>query len=76
MSVYVDGLKRRGWVLHRKMVKSAHLTADTLDELHEFARLIGLRPEWYQDHRSHPHFDVTAKYWSLAVRHGATHRGR
>lgn len=48
-----------------------HLAADTLDELHAFARRLGLRREWFQDGR-HPHYDLTTKRMALkAERCGA-----
>lgn len=36
MAVYTDG---------------EHLMADTLEELHDFAKSIGLNPKWFQDHK-------------------------
>ena len=42
--IYTDGL---------------HLVADTEAELHEFAMRIGLKREWYQRHKRHPHYDLT-----------------
>lgn len=36
-----------------------HLVSDTsLEELHQFARSIGLKRKWFQDGR-HPHYDLT-----------------
>jgi hypothetical protein len=35
-----------------------HLSADTLDELHSFAKECGLKMEWFQNHHKHPHYDV------------------
>ncbi len=46
MTVYTDGV---------------HLVADTLDELHKFAQAMGLKREWFQNHRRHPHYDLTTK---------------
>ena len=48
-----------------------HLTSDTsLEELEEFARQIGLRPEWRHDaHR--PHYDVFGKMIDRAREAGA-----
>lgn len=37
-----------------------HLTADTECELHSFAESIGLKREWFQNHR-HKHYDLTTK---------------
>lgn len=49
---------------------SAHLTADTLDELHAFAARLGLRREWFQP-RSHPHYDLTPGKHARALQLGA-----
>ena len=37
-----------------------HLIADTLEELHAFAREMGLKPEWFQQKRL-KHYDLTTK---------------
>lgn len=37
-----------------------HLVADSLEELHRFARGIGLRKSWFQDKRL-PHYDLTTQ---------------
>lgn len=37
-----------------------HLIADSEAELHEFAKKIGLKREWFQDRR-HKHYDLTTK---------------
>jgi hypothetical protein len=72
MTVYIDELKR--WApssaISIFLNGSAHLTADTLDELHAFAASIGLRRAWFQDHRV-PHYDLTTKHHAAALRAGA-----
>ena len=55
MTIYTDG---------------THLTADTLDELHQFAKSIGLKREWFQDHR-HPHYDLKGSKRRAAIDAGA-----
>jgi len=49
-----------------------HIISDaSLEELHVFARKIGLKRQWFQNHR-HPHYDTTTKRKSrLAVENGA-----
>lgn len=71
MSVYVDEL--RVWPSRITCFRngSCHLTADTLDELHAFARRLGLRREWFQDHPIAPHYDLTASRRELALQRGA-----
>ncbi len=69
--VYVDSLRVYGngkgyW----KARKSCHLIADSLEELMAFAKLIGLRKEWFQP-KSSPHFDLTERRRKFAVSKGA-----
>lgn len=51
---------------------TGHLVSDSsLDELHLFAKSIGLRREWFQDKRI-PHYDLTtARIRARAVGNGA-----
>lgn len=73
MTVYVDDLKVWGNAKHRCFAAgSAHLTADTLDELHAFAAHLGLKREWFQDHFV-PHYDLSPKRHAAALRLGATY---
>lgn len=47
---------------------------DDREELHQFAKKLGLKRAWFQDHRSNPvfwHYDLTKNKRQLAVRHGA-----
>lgn len=48
-----------------------HLVADTFKELHEFAVLIGLKKEWFQNNSKHPHYDLMGSKRMLAVNNGA-----
>jgi hypothetical protein len=50
---------------------SAHLTADTLEELHAFAKRLGLKREWFQEHWSAPHYDLTPGKRARALELGA-----
>lgn len=48
-----------------------HLIADDECELHTFAQSIGLKREWFQNHR-HGHYDLTTKRKrDEAIRRGA-----
>jgi Protein of unknown function (DUF4031) len=82
MTVYADDASipaeaRNGARVHR--CRWSHLTADTQDELHEFAARLGLRREWFQPGRPRGdgtpspfwHYDVTAGKRALAIRMGA-----
>lgn len=81
MAVYVDDADipaevRNGSRIHRS--RWSHLTADTQDELHEFAARLGLRREWFQpgrpiDGQPSPfwHYDVTSPKRAQALALGA-----
>lgn len=76
MTVYIDRLAscvpNRSW----RWAAACHLFADSEDELHDFARRLGLRRAWFQAHRFLPHYDLTAGRRSHAVRLGAVEVGR
>lgn len=66
MAVYVDN-ERIAW----KGKQWCHLVADTLPELHDFARQLGLRRAWFQERASYPHYDVTTAVRGRALGMGA-----
>ncbi|WGG50468.1 DUF4031 domain-containing protein [Rugamonas sp. DEMB1] len=47
-----------------------HLVADSLDELHNVARRLGLKKEWFQANASYPHYDVTSQTRARALELG------
>ena len=75
--VYVDRLQR---TKHNKYTAYnyyafCHLTADSLEELLEFADKLELRGEWLQESRSGiAHFDITLNKRKLALKLGAIER--
>jgi hypothetical protein len=73
VSCYVDGLANRGWKLRGHSVRSCHLIADSLNELHEMARAIGMKREWFQapPQASLPHYDLTAPRRAEALNRGS-----
>lgn len=64
MTVYVDALFSTVPCKRWPYRHACHLTADTFDELHRFARQqLGLQHAWYQPHPGTPalcHYDLTA----------------
>lgn len=65
--IYVDDLQ-----LHPGKGRWCHMATDgPLEELHELARRLGLKPEWFQDHKRCPHYDLTPAKRVTAVRLGA-----
>lgn len=70
--IYVDQYPE--WICGKdtKWYKGGHLFGTDLDELHKFAKSIGLRREWYQG-KGFPHYDLTASKRALAIQGGATH---
>lgn len=67
MSLYVDDelIPWRGKLW-------CHLVADTLPELHAFARRLGLREAWFQSKSAYPHYDVTVSVRDRALTMGAS----
>lgn len=70
MGVYVDDIrlvvKNRYW----PYAKACHLVADTIRELHIFARRLSLRRDWFQTNNI-PHYDLTENKRDQALRFGA-----
>lgn len=49
-----------------------HLVAKDVDILHNVARIIGLKPEWFQDKTGKPHYDIKGQIMrNRAIRLGA-----
>lgn len=63
--VYVDN----AFIPHGRL-KMCHMSADTIEELHEMADAIGLNREWFRDKKI-PHYDVSLSKRSLAISKGA-----
>ena len=36
-----------------------HMTSNDINTLHEIAKHIGLKREWFQDKPGHPHYDIS-----------------
>ena len=67
MAIYVDN-ECIPW----KGTLWCHLVADTLSEVHEFARQLGLRRSWFQERSVYPHYDVTVSVRDKALALGAS----
>ena len=74
--VFVDEL--RVWPNAKGIFKkgSCHLMANGessqhMEALHEFAKKIGMKREWFQDHPRHPHYDLTPSRRDKALKLGA-----
>lgn len=50
---------------------SAHLMASNVTELHAFAKRLGLKREWFQADRKHPHYDIVPSVHRKALKLGA-----
>lgn len=66
MSVYVDNAQ-----ITWRGRKWCHLVADSISELHNFAKEIGVERRWFHRQASYPHYDVTAEVRALALTRGA-----
>ena len=65
MSVYVDDC----FISYGRM-KMCHMMADTDEELHTMADMVGLKRQWFQP-ESKPHYDLCMSKRSEAIRQGA-----
>lgn len=66
--IYVDQFPGSGWGYWQG---GGHLLTSDVEELHEFARKIGLKREWFQE-KTAPHYDLTARKRRQAIANGAT----
>lgn len=71
MSVYVDNV-----LIPSRGALWCHMVADSLDELHAFAKGLGLKRDWFQQAATYPHYDVTTSMREKALRMGATEGNR
>lgn len=80
MAVYVDELiaygqkpKPGGERYFGNGKQSCHMSADSLNELHEFASRLGLKRAWFQPGRTLflCHYDLTPNKRAQAIRMGA-----
>lgn len=76
MTVYVDEItlyprKNINPVARRWGMKWCHLFGDDEEELHLFARSLGLKRSYYQEHRVLPHYDLVTSKRYLALLYGA-----
>ena len=76
MSVYVDEMlpciRNANWPYN----KSCHLVAVSFQELHTFAKELGLKRAWFHYQSGLPHYDLTTRMRRKAIRLGATPIGR
>lgn len=71
MTVYVDDMRAAATV-GRTRGRWSHLFADTSEELHDFARHLGLLRTWVQHPGTHrEHYDVTDTMRQKAIQLGA-----
>lgn len=60
--IYIDNKGKMGW---------SHLIADSISELHDFARIIGLKSNWFQAKPEKPHYDIKGMMRKRAIDNGA-----
>jgi hypothetical protein len=79
VSVYVDPMFNHNSPTAPRCFRnkqSCHMYADTLPELHRMADAIGMKREWFQNHRVFPHYDLVAARREAAIRLGAIEHTR
>lgn len=70
MAVYVDSMKDYG-ASGRLSGEWCHMWADTTEELHEMAGLIGMKRQWFQNRPRFPHYDLRKSKRDATVMLGA-----
>lgn len=65
MAVYVD---KPRWIYRKGLW--GHMVADSVEELHEFAKKLGLKPAYFQG-KSFPHYDISTNKHLEARKLGA-----
>jgi hypothetical protein len=71
MTVYVDDMRREACV-GKTRGRWSHLMADTTEELHAFARQLGLIQTWVQaEGTCREHYDITESVRKQALKLGA-----
>lgn len=71
MTIYVDAPK---YYAHARTASKlwSHMATDAdPDELHAFAKALGLQRRWYQNHALVPHYDIVPRLFRLAQQEGA-----
>lgn len=67
--IYVDAAEWKKSPTGRKSY--AHMLADSLEELHEFAAHVGVKPHFFHKANSGWHYDVTSEQQAKAIVEGA-----
>lgn len=77
-NIYVDDLVNCAASKKWPYRQACHLFTDvhSLELLHQFARQLGLKRAWFQQHGTMPHYDLTASKRIQAIKSGATWIGR
>lgn len=76
MSVYVDAVMRHGGSKTFRWQSSCHLYADSAEELHAMARMIGMKRQWFQNDDRLPHYDLVPTRRKLALELGVIEHTR
>lgn len=69
--IYVDEATWSRATSAAPRVKYCHMVADTLEELHAFAKNIGVGRHWFHRSSRLPHYDLSEVNRELAILNGA-----
>jgi len=56
---------------YKEYAKTYHLFADSVEELHKFAKKLNLKRHWFQDRKNFPHYDIFVSKVQIAKHFGA-----
>lgn len=71
VAVYVDNVR-----IEWRGRRWCHMVADSIEELHEFSKLLGMQKAWFQHSASYPHYDITVETRVRAMELGAIEGSR
>lgn len=60
---------------YKQYTATYHMFADSDEELHKFAKKIGIKKKWFQDHNTLKHYDVFGSKYHKALELGAIEVG-
>jgi len=69
--IYVDEPIYARAGVKKPRVLYAHMVADTIAELHEFAEKIGVKKHFFHKSPAAHHYDINSTQWEKAIREGA-----
>ncbi len=69
MTIYVDDIRYYDSSVFKYPGHWCHMMTDgNIEELHSFAMKLGLKREYFQNHPTHPHYDLSISRRNKAIK--------